>query len=86
MDTRTIRTWNAACSEGGWRTFCQTSPLPKGTPSVAIELGPNWAPAGRDRIPAEGYEYGLACTCESPGFKGKSDKQYWSRWKRKLNR
>jgi hypothetical protein len=80
----TTDTYRACVAEGGWRTFCQRSPLPHGEPNAPMCSSSDWEPAGHDRAPREGYEYALRPTCNSSGFVGRAAKTYWSRWRRKL--
>jgi len=80
----THKSWEAALGQGGWRTNCFRSPIAKGSPPHAIEDIGGWEPAGRDRDPHEGYEYGLAHTCTRPRGPGSAEWQYWSRWKRPI--
>ena len=85
-DPSTLKSFQTAIHYGGWRTHCRRSTLPQGSPpaSVTIEDISGWEPAGHDQEPREGYEYGLAHTCSSRGFRGRSDRQYWSRWRRRI--
>jgi hypothetical protein len=80
----TLHTWERCQLEGGWRTNCPRSPLAQGSPSVAINDLHGWEPAGRDRQPEEGYEYGLAHTSTRPGGIRTAEWQYWSRWRRPI--
>ena len=81
----TRRSWDAVLWHGGWRTNCHQSPIAKGTPPHAIEDTTNWEPAGRDRQPCEGFEYGLAHTSTRPGGPQQAEWQYWSRWKKPIS-
>ena len=80
----TLKSWEASIWHGGWRTNCGRSPKPKGSPPCAIEDLTGWEPAGHDREPTEGYQYGLAHTCTRPGGPKQAEWQYWSRWKRPI--
>ncbi len=79
---KTLKTWSRTSHEGGWRTDCQNSPLPKGEPSCVAE-GEGWEPVTELR-PRDGYEYALVRGCTSKGFQGRADKQYWRRVRRPL--
>ena len=83
----TNNTFERAVEQGGWRTDCARSPLPKGPPDAdLIAEGPGWEPAGHDRQPQSGWQYGLELTSTSAGYAGRATKYYWSRVKRPRRR
>lgn len=78
----TENTFEVARNQSGWRTNCNNSPLPKGSPSLIAE-GEGWEPA-KERSPREGYEYALKHTSTRPGFRRQAEWQYWSLWRRPI--